>query len=779
MLHRDIIRDDYKSSCCRHAIFGLLLGWVFVLAAEPVCGQMQTASTAFATRGTATRSSMSVQCVIAGGTSISTGEAKIDITNNSGPSTSDRNLEAVVYIKPWDGHSSNVAYHMPIRLAEGQTTVTARIPFVSPALQSMWAVDIFENGRNIRDNRKNRKGELSYSWLNLGNQQHEYQIAGLLASDAKPSRETKNLIALQNLMNDQQTALVTLGTPAGVPNARFGEMLPVGEASADWRNYYRFGTWILSGSAVVEINASFPEVASALRNYLVAGGSLIVYEVNSPEAMRELNRLLKSTIDRDNADSWSSIQLGGQVWWAIDASELEDERIVPKADEVLAGGQIVAAGAAHDAILLLDTWAEATFGGHITNANNILSELGFQDVSPKKLYQTRDKWLLALESEKIVQRPYGNGRVVVATQPLYALSKAQQSHLVFNYYGNNIAMGTHLTRQDRDGEWYFQNIIEEVGKPPVWMFCGIVALFGTLLGPGLLFLTGRIERRSLMIFLAPVISIIATALIVAYGILHEGFDTYVRVHSATIYDVPAGVGFSWSRQNIFSGLPPGDGLQFPRETFVRQVFDTESSRSYPGDMDPRRGQRSNVYVGEKQVWMDTVKPRQHQQFLVGHPIDGTSMPISTERDPASEGLIVTNLTKSALPFVLLRGSNDEYFLEFDLQPREVRQCSANKLEDIASKISKLNVDYKPKVPEELLVRNSLMNFGNSRARWGTGGTGATNDLIMTIFENYLVDKTQLQPFQYVTLLREFDQIAVPVKGKQSSHAHLVLGVDPW
>ncbi len=77
------------------------------------------------------------------------------------------------------------------------------------------------------------------------------------------------------------------------------------------------------------------------------------------------------------------------------------------------------------------------------------------------------------------------------------------------------------------------------GKPPIWAFCVIVALFGALLGPGLLYFTGRMERRSLMIFLVPTISLLATVAVIAYGIFHEGFDTHVRLFSVTAYDGPS------------------------------------------------------------------------------------------------------------------------------------------------------------------------------------------------------------------------------------------------
>ncbi len=75
-----------------------------------------------------------------------------------------------------------------------------------------------------------------------------------------------------------------------------------------------------------------------------------------------------------------------------------------------------------------------------------------------------------------------------------------------------------------DENWSLRNMIASVGKPPIWTFCAIVLLFGLILGPGLLTLTGWIGRRSLMILLVPLFSLGATLAIVCYEVLHEGLE---------------------------------------------------------------------------------------------------------------------------------------------------------------------------------------------------------------------------------------------------------------
>ena len=168
---------------------------------------------------------------------------------------------------------------------------------------------------------------------------------------------------------------------------------------------------------------------------------------------------------------------------------------------------------------------------------------------------------------------------------------------------------------DSDSDWFWRNLIRTVGKPPVWTFCAIVTLFGALLGPGLLALTGRLRRRSLMIFLVPAISLVASLAIVAYGVLHEGFETHVRITSVQAIDGDAKLGFAWSRQNFFSGSPPRDGLKFSPHTYARPVYAEISDTNYWAERDPRKDRTCTVNIEpDQQRWSGWLRPGSNNSY---------------------------------------------------------------------------------------------------------------------------------------------------------------------
>ena len=431
-------------------------------------------------------------------------------------------------------------------------------------------------------------------------------------------------------------------------------------------------------------------------------------------------------------------------------------------------------GAAYDAALLTDTLLETGLGNHRDNMHDFMSVLGFEDVTFNQLEAGRARLLSALSSEKVLGRDYGRGRVVICSRPLHELMPSQIGSLVDTKAEKTLCV---LTAKSHDGSWFWQNLIIEVGKPPVWAFCVLVTLFGALLGPGLLLFTGRLQRRSLMIFLVPSVSLVATLAIVLYGVLHEGFDTHIRIHSVTAYDNPAQVAFGWSRQNYFSGLPPRDGLQFSADAYVRPVAPDDAGR-YSGMPDPRRNLTGTVSVGEKQTWHDWLKPRQHQQLLVGHKVDPRTIPISTERNEAGK-LVLKNLTKVKLPLVVLRGDKDDYYFEADLGPHESREPEIQDLESVTVAVSRVGAEFKPKIPPELDGgSDSLLNFGNPR-RYARAYYVQASEIINDAFKRYLSDELELEPHGFATLVPEFDAIEIPLKGIQSDNVNLVIGVDPW
>lgn len=602
-------------------------------------------------------------------------------------------------------------------------------------------------------------------------------VAGLMATTVDPKDETRNLKAISNYLDAQKTAAQAAGGAVAGTVLNNNLIIPVDEASGDWRHYFPYPVWIASVDAVAEINEKQPHVAAALRTYISSGGKLLICKVNTTATMLSVNRLLSGPGGNAELASWKSINETAPAWWIIDPEQglntgsSTNQTNSPASSKPQA---IERDGAIYDAALLADTILETGIGSHRDNIYGAMTALGFDDVSLWQLALGRSRLMNSLSTDKLLERNYGRGKVIICNRRLDELLENQISVIVSS--NTNQSVGT-LTSRNNDGSWFWQNLILEVGKPPVWAFCVIVALFGALLGPGLLIFTGRIQRRSLMIFLVPTLSFVATVAIVLYGVLHEGFDTHVRTHSVTTFDGPAQVAFAWSRQNYFSGSPPREGLQFGADTYVRPVGPDDAA-NYSGMPDPRRNLDGTASFGKKQTWNSWLKPRQHQQLLVGHKVDPSMIPISTERNGAGM-LVVKNLTAIKLPLVVLRGDKDDYYVEVDLGPNTSREPEVQDLDSVRVVVSRIGADFKPKIPPELDGgSDSLLNFGNPR-RYARTYYVQASEIINESFKRYLSDNLALQPHEFATLVPEFDALEIPLKGIQSDNVNLVIGVDPW
>lgn len=380
-------------------------------------------------------------------------------------------------------------------------------------------------------------------------------------------------------------------------------------------------------------------------------------------------------------------------------------------------------------------------------------------------------------AEKLKDKTYVLSRKFVAGE--FSLTSASLTQLdEWSDEGAKVAQAGVSNSQKAyhsDGNWFWRNLISSVGKPPVWVFCMIVALFSAILGPGLLFLTGRMQRRSLMIFLVPVISLVSTLAIVAYGVLHEGFGSYTRVTSVSFIDPEEKRGFAWSRQNYFSGLPPRGGLQIPREVFARPVASDEDN--YYGIKDPRRNVETRVELTEQSGrWVNWLKARQQQQMLIGNPIESPTAPVKLSA--SEEGLVVENVSGYDLPFFVARGAGDDHYFVTDVAAGQVVTLEAQAKPDVSSRVGTAMVDFRPMPPPEMADGGTILDFGISR-RARASQSNAANEVVNQAMSTYLSSQLSMEPFTYATIVPENKDIFVPIEGEDDESLHIIVGVQSW
>lgn len=763
----------------------VLLGVAFVsvMLSSMACAQ-DTAR--FVTRSFRGREVLTVEAVLQPPSNELFGNMRVTVTCAKGVSQADRNLTAIFYVRSYDSNERHMAYYVPVNLGEGQTQVAVDIPHAAIDGQTLWDVVLIEDGRDIEDDRKRAPNQSNFQWNGARTPSSMGTVAFLIenSSDADPRVELAKLYpdALDLPMITPRYGPVVTAMLAGANNTNQNvvpdsNLFSIDEAATDWREYLGYRACVLTLSCVEQLYATQPEVANALREYVACGGRLLIHDAGDESRWATIKQLLSLDDQIALEDRSTVIKIPKQPWWESPDFAEDDVRLQtlrPKKgartqQEVVIDHSLRLDGVAYDSFVAWETWNKWFWGNHLDNLTDLSDFLQSDVLYPYWYYQSRESVLTWLETEAVFEFDYLNGSVSVTKKPLESLPIPLRLYLGNQAASNSnaIPVGTGY-----DGNWFWRNYIKQVGKPPVWVFCGLVALFGALIGPGLLVFTGRMKRRSLMIFLVPAMSLIATLSIILYGVFHEGFDSYVRITSIQAIEPQSGKGFVWSRQNYFSGLPPRDGLNFDASTYVRPVPALDvSGNSY---VDPKQGVSTRVFLGEGQNWQGWLKSRQQQQLLLGHPAEQLAMPIAM-RATDSGSVVVKNLTDALLPLIVLRGQGDDYYLVESLASGASAEVESTEKQRIGSRLALAFAPFQPEPPSDLIM--SRGSFGSRRGLARANSVSA--DLIDQKLKQYFSERHSIPRGGFAVLCTKSDAAKVPVTGNVSDSIHVVFGVQEW
>lgn len=662
----------------------------------------------------------------------------VTLINPKRKSPQDRTFEVVLYVSPWTAGRDACGFSVPAKLLQGQSQVTVEIPHPLPSQQFAWKVMVYENGRSIEDKRNAgpNVARFNYGYLDGSSLSTVAALQGQAETQAAVNQTLRSALNY-NLRN---TAMPANGGNIIGPNGQTSRanldcrVVPTSAASDDWRTYMPFVCWVVSANTLKEVNESRAPVAAALRNYVASGGSVLIHGVENQELVGEVDQWL----------GFASLSSG---------RDLQTMKITGKADGEAEG----------------------------------VDEFGEQQAEKGKLAIERVQGTAErlgveiLESEGILSQDFLAGRILILNKPLNGVSEELVNQVLTRHAVQSVSV---LAAAENDANWFWRNLIEAVGRPPVWIFCGLVTLFGAILGPGLLFFTARQRRRSLMIFLVPLVSLLATVSIIAYGVLHEGFATYARITSVSRFDFDASAGFAWSRQSYFSGQPPREGLVFSRDTYARPVI--AEDESYYRTADPVRDADHRVALSEqRQVWRGWLKARTQQQLLVGHPLPKLDSPFELTR--VNEQLEVRNRSGQDLPFAAFRGENDDYFFVADFKAGDSIVLEPEKEVEVAAHVAQAMVPLRPKLPAELEGGGTLnIGFGSRRSRTPNY---ENEDVLNVVFKNYLSDKLKMTPFSFSTILSDNAAIETPFQDPAAEVGqgtevvaeglHILIGNQTW
>ena len=124
---------------------------------------------------------------------------------------------------------------------------------------------------------------------------------------------------------------------------------------------------------------------------------------------------------------------------------------------------------------------------------------------------------------------------------------------------------------------YKKWLVPGVAQPPVYVLVTLLTIFVILVGPVAYRRTKKSGRSHLMFVIAPVLALVTTVSMFAYGVAADGFSAIGRVRQITWVDGATGSASERVRGTYFAPISPRAGLTFPGDSEVFAVRRPDST----------------------------------------------------------------------------------------------------------------------------------------------------------------------------------------------------------
>ena len=299
----------------------------------------------------------------------------------------------------------------------------------------------------------------------------------------------------------------------------------------------------------------------------------------------------------------------------------------------------------------------------------------------------------------------------VGTTPVEGASVEAVAKLVAEYSpraaSNLVARGVDPMMGDsRFSQW----LVPGVAQPPVYTFMGIMTVFVLLIGPVAYRWTTRRGRGYLMFVIAPVLAVVTTGSMFAYGIVSDGFGTIVRVRQITVVDGAGGevVGERGgdagerSRVTYFSGLRPGGGINFPIGARVFPYPRVQGGRGWEvlAEEPPESLGTITIAGGVQNFEAAFLPSRQQRQFVVESTRRGVGGLVVRKRAVAAEdgskvGPVVANRFGFDLRRLVCRDDDGEYWVAEEIAAGAERRLQLPGRTPASIRLGDLYNDFRP------------------------------------------------------------------------------------
>lgn len=301
-------------------------------------------------------------------------------------------------------------------------------------------------------------------------------------------------------------------------------LLP-GELPTQWIGLMPVNFLIISLSDLRAMSATHPEQWLAVRDWIRAGGRLVVTDCQSASnhfnEFEELSGLahLGSRL-RPIWYAWDDVDWQHAAACLQQSTDSQSDTYVYLFSSLFGGSSDSAPLAATSYVRSLDRVA---------------------DVSPAVAYMD-----------------WGAGRVIVMSPDSCDFTGEHWVQVLASGWVNSLARSPRRVIGEMAGKFRPTGLrVPGVGQPPYLVFAALISGFALAVGPGLYILLARWRRLGLMVVIVPFFSLLVSLGLVLYAIVIDGFEFRVARQSGSILDGRTGVITTFTDIAVFSGLNPG------------------------------------------------------------------------------------------------------------------------------------------------------------------------------------------------------------------------------
>ncbi|WP_203329113.1 hypothetical protein [Candidatus Laterigemmans baculatus] len=549
---------------------------------------------------------------------------QLTATATTGQFPADRQL--TVEVVPIDGANwpqPRTRYQFLLELPEGERTVTVEQHLPKYFVGANFRIQLSEGGRAIQGYVLEHHSGRGDRWLNVALLERTTRYTVILAdpsvSSAEPWARVPDVRTLGSMAYPSPSFLMAsevdrLSDADALLNLRTDltsvrQVMHASETHTSWLGYESTDVVIVSFGVLERMRDEHPERFKALSDWVACGGAVWTAGVESREALAELF----GTTPLAAGDPTTAHEVRATL------SRFALDRVLPPNDWFLQ--QI----RQHDLTTLESAYMNRTpeerWNTWSTNGHPVA-----QTLTERELEQA------------IIPQPLMAGIVIGFQDPDPFPGSFQLWHVAKHFtaarqvwslkHGTMFLQGT-----ERFWDWTLQN----VARPPVYAFLGVLTGFVILVGPVSYYWTRRNHRTYLMFLIAPVLATVATLMLFGYGVLADGLGTQVRVRQITWAEGSSPRAARMTRATYFAGFRPSGGMEFSPDAAVYPIIDLEEAQTN-GTIDPPNLDRVVTLSDDRQrLGGEFLPARRQKQFVATEPIDDAGGIALVQSAPANLG----------------------------------------------------------------------------------------------------------------------------------------------